>query len=205
MVNIRNASMDQATREPRPGFIRALGGPQFLAAQFFTILATVIGVYLAGYVGFQRTLEYDRFQKAQQQSDLFQSMAEELKQNVARLRKFDERLPGDTGYGLGSAEWPRMRLFIWQAAGRSSSLFDTPPQILADMQAFYEDISEMLVETEARESFRSLTTSNTNFRRQYKEKLAAKLNHAEKVVLPALANAQAEAADIVKKYSAAMR
>jgi hypothetical protein len=108
-------------------FLKAIGGPQFLAAQFFTILATILGVYLAGYVGFQRTLEYDRFVKAQQRSDLLLAMHEELKQNVARLRKFNERLPADVGNGVHDADWPHLRLFVWQAAGRSVSALDIPP------------------------------------------------------------------------------
>src|ERR1700676_1275204 len=71
MTNVQTDGQKEVVREPKfEGILKAIGGPQFLAAQFFTILATILGVYLAGYVGFQRTLEYDRFVKAQQQSDL---------------------------------------------------------------------------------------------------------------------------------------
>ena len=68
MVDIKQASLDEASRGPvQSGFLGSLGGPQFIIGQIFTIIATVLGVYLAGYVGFQRTLEYDRLNEAQRE------------------------------------------------------------------------------------------------------------------------------------------
>jgi hypothetical protein len=198
MAKIDRAGLDEIVREPRVSFFRRIGGPQFFVAQIFTMLATVFGVYLAAYVGFQRTLEYDRFTKAQQRSDLITATREELKQNIARMRKLDERLPADVGSGV--SEWPRLRLFVWQAVGRSSSAFDVPPQILTDLQALYEDLGDMLTDAEARQSFRSLTTSNAYFRGQYKERLAAELSIAETSIIPALERTAAEAEKLVVRY-----
>src|SRR5258708_811498 len=90
MARIEADTLEEVIREPKSaGFLEAIGGSRFLAAQFFTVLGTIFGVFLAGYVGFQRNLEYDRFVKAQQRSDLVMAMHEELKQNVDRLRKFN--------------------------------------------------------------------------------------------------------------------
>ena len=197
-------SLEEIVRESRrEGFLTKIGGPQFLAAQVFTILATILGVYLAGYVGFQRTLEYDRYTKAQQRSDLVIGIREELKQNIALLRKFNERLPAEAGTGLTGNEWPRLRLFVWQAAGRSSGAFDLPPQLLTDLQAFYEDIGDMLSDTEARQSFRGLTSSNIYFRTQYKQQLTAKLAYAEQTIVPLLEKTAAESEQLVSKYAPA--
>jgi hypothetical protein len=202
MAKIDMASMEEAVREPRPAsLLSRIGGSQFLAAQIFTILATILGVYLAGYVGFQRTLEYDRFVKAQQRSDLLTATREELEQNIARLRKFNERLPAEVGTGLTNTDWPRLRLFVWQAVGRSSSAFDVPPQILTDMQGVYEDVGDMLNDPEARQAFRSLTTSNTYFRTQFKERLNAQLKFAETSIIPALEKTAAVAERLVSKYA----
>ncbi len=89
MVDIRQASLDEATSAPtRYGFFGVLGGPQFIIGQIFTIIATVLGVYLAGYVGFQRTLEYDRLNDAQRRTNLMQALHAELSDNTARLREF---------------------------------------------------------------------------------------------------------------------
>jgi hypothetical protein len=202
MVKIETASLDQVAQEPKgEGLLSAVGGLQFLTAQFFTIVATILGVYLAGYVGFQRTLEYDRFVKAQQRSDVVAAVQGELKQNMLRLQKFNERLPADVGTGLAASEWPRLRLFVWQATGRSSSAFDMPPQIINDVQAVYEDVGEMLNDAEARQSFKSLTTSNGYFRSQFKERLNTQLRFVEMSILPSLDKAVAASEQLVIKYS----
>jgi hypothetical protein len=176
---------------------------QFLTGQFFTIVGSVVGVYLAGYVSFRRTLEHDRLVKAQQKSDLLTAVREELKQNAVRLRKFNERLPADVGTGVIGSEWPRLRLFVWQAAGRSSSALDIPPQILADMQAFYGDLELMLSDAEAHQNFRSLTQSNVFDRTRFKEHLTAQLKFAEASIVTALDSAIAVSARLIKKYPTA--
>jgi hypothetical protein len=200
MARIETAPLEEIVRLPKErGLFSAIGGPQFLAAQVFTILATILGVYLAGYVSFQRTLEYDRFQKAQQRSDLLTATQAELKQNIARLQKFNERLPADVGTAV--YEWPHLRLFVWQAAGRSSSAFDVPPEILTDLQSLYEDLGEMLTSNDARENFRHLTTSNVFERTKYKERLGAQLKFAETSILPALDKAIGSSEQLLKKYA----
>jgi hypothetical protein len=198
MAKLETAALEEARRPPKAIF----RGIEFLAAQFFTILATVVGVYLAGYVGFQRNLEYDRYTKAQQKSDLLTATHEELKQNVARLRKFNERLPADVGTSVTNAEWPRLRLFVWQAAGHSSSAFDIPPQVLTDLQALYGDLDETLNDRGAHEDFAHLNQSNVYDRTQFKEHLNARLTYAEKSILPALESTIAESNQLTKKYSA---
>jgi hypothetical protein len=197
MARVDTASFEEATRQSRPRF----RGLQFLAGQILTIVGSVVGIYLAGYVSFQRTLEYDRFVKAQQKSDLLTAAREELKQNVARLQKFNERLPADVGTGLTASEWPRLRLFVWQAAGHSSSAFDIPPQILTDMQAVYGDLDLILNDTEARQNFRSLTQSNVFDRTKFKERLTAELKLAETSIVPALDNEIVVSERLIKKYS----
>jgi hypothetical protein len=198
MAKVETAPFEEAARSSRGRF----RGLEFLVGQFFTILASIVGVYVAGYVSFQRTLEYDRLTKAQQKSDLLTAAREELKQNVVRLQKFNERLPADVGTGVTNNEWPQLRLFVWQAAGRSSSAFDIPPQVLIDMQAFYGDIELMLNDGEAHQNFRSLSQSNGYDRTRFKERFVAQMKLAETSIVPALDNEIGAAERLTKKYSA---
>jgi hypothetical protein len=202
MAKILTESLEEELlRASKPaGFFAAIGGPKFAVAQFFTILGTIFGVYLAGYVGFQRTLEYDRFVKAQQRSDLVMALHEELKQNVDRLRKFNERLPADTGTGVLETDWPHLRLFVWEAAGRSSSALDMP-QIVLDVQSVYDDVNDMLNSADARQMFRRLSQSNTYDRTQFKERLNNRLKFVEDSIFPAMDEAAAASAQLVKKYA----
>jgi hypothetical protein len=201
MAQVIDDSLEQAIREPKSaGFFAAIGGSKLVVAQFFTILGTIFGVYLAGYVGFQRTLEYDRFVKAQQRSDLIAAMHEELKQNVDRLRKFNERLPAEVGTGLSSNEWPHLRMFVWQAAGHSASALEMP-QIMVDVQALYDTVNDMLNDAEARQAFKTLTTSNVYYRTQFKERLSNQLKYVEATIFPAMDQTAAAMAQTLKRYS----
>ncbi len=204
MASIDRASLDQAARGPRRmGFLSSIGGPQFIVAQFFTILATVLGVYLAGYVGFQRTLEYDRFVKAQEQTNLIQSLRAELRHNTARLRAFvplmEKTQEGHAIYG----DWPKLHLFIWRASAENPTVFATPPQTLADMQAFYEEIGQMLSDASIQEMFRRLTTSNVHDRKVLTERFDAKVKFAETTLLPALQATAARSETLVQQYTGA--
>jgi hypothetical protein len=179
----------------------ALGDSRFLAGQILTILGSVLGVYLASYVSFQRTLKYNRFVRAQKRAALLAAAGEELKQNLASLHKFNERLPAESGSGVTDAEWPRLRLFVWNAAGHSSSAFDLPPGLLAGVQALYEDLTDLLNDRSAHQNFRSLTTSNIYDRTVFKERLAGLLTLAENSILPALNAAAAKSDRLVAKYA----
>jgi hypothetical protein len=176
-------------------------GGKFLISQLFTILASAFGIYFASYVSFQRSLKHSKLVKAQQTSALLTATRQELTGNIGRMRKFEERLPGESGYGLSNEEWPALRLFVWHAAGRSSAAFDLPPEILNGIQGFYEDLGVMLQDGAARENFRRLTTSNTWERTQYKERLNALLSGVETELLPALDKTVAEAQGTVGKLS----
>ena len=183
------------------GLLSEIGSIKFLAGQIFTILASIVGVYFASYVAFQRSLKHSKLVKAQQTSALLVAARDELQQNIARMRKLDERLPAESGLGLSDPDWPRLRLFVWQAVGRSSHAFDLPPAILNGLQELYEDLGGMLESVSARQDFRHLTTSNIWSRTQYKETLNALLASAETAIIPVIDKTVAEAAQTVAKYS----
>jgi hypothetical protein len=201
MASIDRATLDEATRGPnKTGFLSSIGGPQFITAQLFTILATILGVYLAGYVGFQRTLEYDRFVKAQEQANLLGSMHAELTDNAERLRAFVPILQGSMeGNGVFQG-WPALHLFIWKASAENPAVFATPPQTLAGIQSFYENIGAMLADAPAQEEFRHLTSSNQYSRTKFIEGFEAQVKIAESTLLPALDTARTNAGALASKY-----
>ncbi len=199
-MGIEKATFEEATRPPQNGFLARIGGPQFLVAQLFTIAATILGVYLAGYVGFQRTLEYDRYQKAQQQSSLLEAMQAELKDNTSRIREFvDKRM--DPSGAKRTYGWPGLRLFVWRAAGQTQSAFDLPPKLLAGMQSFYDEAGELLTSPKVREVYGNSSGSYVYDRTTYKEQLITQLEIAETKLLPDIAKAVAEASRQVNKYA----
>jgi hypothetical protein len=200
-AKIETDTLEELLRRPQyTEFLEAIGGWRFLAGQFVTILGTIFGVYLAAYVGFQRNLEYDRFVQAQQRSDLLMALREELKQNMDRLRKFNERLPANVGTGVLNTEWPHLRLFVWQAAGRSTSALDMP-QIMIEVQSVYDDVNDMLNDADAHQMFRSLTSSNVYDRTRFKERLNDQLKLIEDSIFPAIDAATTASGQRLKQYS----
>jgi hypothetical protein len=201
MVDIDRASLNQATRTQPRGFLASLGGPQFLAAQFFTIFATVLGVYLAGYVGFQRTLEYDALVKTRQQANLLTSLHTELQDNTRRLREFVPLMEKtQEGHGVYQT-WPRLYQFIWRASAENPVLFDVPPSVLSGMQSFYENAGDLLSNETAHQEFRSLTSSNAYSRTVFTEEFDKLVKTAETELLPSLQQAADAANGLVREYT----
>jgi hypothetical protein len=201
MVDIDRASLNQATRTQPRGFLAALGGPQFVAAQFFTIFATVLGVYLAGYVGFQRTLEYDALVKTRQQANLLTSLHTELQDNTRRLREFIPLMEKtQEGHGVYQT-WPRLYQFIWRASAENPVLFDVPPSVLSGMQSFYENAGDLLSNETAHQEFRSLTSSNAYSRTVFTEEFDKLVKTAETELLPSLQQAADAANGLVREYT----
>jgi hypothetical protein len=198
-MSLNNAALEEAQRTPEKfGLLESIGGPQFIAAQIFTIAATVIGVYLAGYVGFQRTLEYDRYVKAQQRSDLLDAVHAELRDNAKRVQDFANRIDPSGAEQVG--EWPRLRLYVWNAAGQTTSAFDIPPEALSGMQALYDEVGETLTNPRAREWFRTSNTFFASDKIRMKETLLRNVKAAETVLLPELRRAASVSAELITKY-----
>lgn len=195
------AAINQASRPRKSGIAAAIGGPQFFIAQLFTIIATILGVYLAGYVGFNRTLEYDRFVKAEQQANLLQALHAELEDNTNRLKEFVPLLEKTMeGHGV-YADWPDLQLFIWNASAQSPVLFSIPSQTPTSLQTFYGTMQKMLANPAAREMFQRLTTSNEFDRRNYIDSFKQQIEFAETTMLPSIASAAAAEQTIVQRYS----
>lgn len=181
------------------GFLATLG-PQFLVAQFFTILATILGVYLAGYVNFKRTLERDALVRARQHANLLTALLTELEDNTRRLREFVPMME-KTQEGIEIFDnWPRLHLFFWRALAKNPILFDMAPKILADMQIFYETIGRTMGDSKVQEYFGMLTSTNAYYRKQITEQFDAQVKFAETSLLPGLKRAAASANELVAKY-----
>ncbi len=188
----------------RPRGAREKGGRggQFWAAQILTIVSTVLGVYLAGYVGFQRTLEYDAFLKARQQVNMLRGLETELAANAALLRPLAERMQAANteGQPINRTDWPSMRYYLWNAAGQTDALFSAPSSLIADMQDFYVEAEVLLDNDTLRDQFRRLSGTNAYERNQAKQRLDRLMRLYEAELSPAIAAALAEPEAMVERY-----
>lgn len=190
--------MDQQNSGRRGG----IGGREFVLGQLLAIASTIIGVYLAGYVGFQRTLEYDAFRNARERLNVLQALHEELDQNLdildAHLVRMKATHEGKPLYG----DWPRQRLYLWHAAAESPALFEAPAETLAHMQAFYAETGELLADETLHKAYSGISSSNAYERKQTDERLEGLMRTARADLLPALEQAMAAPRKRVDEYSA---
>lgn len=168
------------------------GGWTFFIGQILTIASTVIGVYLAGYVGFERTLEYDRLTRAQEKLSLIEALAAEVEDNVAQLTALSERMDPTGANAIYDDAWPVLRTYVWEAAAKSPALFDLPVSALTGVQAFYDQTGRMLAEPALREMFASSSGARAYERNLRKERFVADLERLKTEALPTL-RAAAEA------------
>ncbi|MEL6317850.1 MAG: hypothetical protein AAFR16_09470 [Pseudomonadota bacterium] len=187
----------------REGGRRGLGlGFTFMTGQVFTIASTIIGVYLAGYVGFQRTLEYDGYRNAREVVQVLGALEAELEDNLSRLdahlARMRDTFEGKPLYG----DWPELRLYLWDAAQQNPSVFAAPAGALTALQGFYDESARALADENSRERFRRITSSNAYERNLAVEAMTARIARAREQILPSLAQAMAAPRAIVDAYDA---
>lgn len=185
--------MDQANRG---GFSTRT----FIIGQVLTIASTVIGVYLAGYVGFERTLEYDRFKRAQAQVQVMSAFEAELVDNLDRLDAFVEAMDPSGASRLYANDWPSLRLYAWRAGAESPALFDLPGPVLTEMQAFYDETARILADPRMRELYQTSSGSDAFARNQYKMQLQERLARAREAALTPLRAAQDAPQAVLQAY-----
>ncbi|MCI4660776.1 MAG: hypothetical protein MRY63_02995 [Neomegalonema sp.] len=184
---------------PEKRNLRALSAPQFVVAQLLTIASTILGVYLAGYVGFARTLDYDRFVRARDQVAVLSALRAELSDNTERMSVFAERLDPSGAHAF-YGQWPELRLYLWEAAQNNSHVFSAPPQSLSGVQAVYAEISTILADERAHKLYRSSNGSDTYDRTQIKEPFVAALERARSELIPQLDAAIGAAREVMVAY-----
>ncbi len=187
----------------RPGFFSRIGGVPFLIAQLLTVASTIVGVYLAGFVGFQRTLEYDRLQKARAELQLLRGLHAEGTDNASRLRAFIDDRMVTSGAQPIYGDWPRLRLYLWRAAGQNPALFEAPSAALSGMQGAYADIEAILSDEGNWKTYRNSSGGQAYDRKVIKDALDAAVTELETAVLPQLAAAKQRPSAVVRAYEEA--
>lgn len=108
----------------------------FWIAQGFMLLATVIGVYLAGQQGLAQALAFDQIQSEKNNYYLRQSLRDELAENVALIVAYTEALKS-TGPSSSRRLDMQLDTFVWESMKFSPTTMETPSQLLGESRRFY--------------------------------------------------------------------
>lgn len=113
----------------------------FWIGQFFMLLATVLGVYLAGQQGLQQAVEFEQIQSDKNNYYLRQSLHDELNDNLQLIREYTEKL---SGVSVNSARRQDLILdkFVWDTMRYSSATLETPSELLGESRKFYRDVND---------------------------------------------------------------
>ena len=162
----------------------------FWLAQLFTILATIVGVYLAAQAGLRQAIEFDDLQTRQNNYYLRSALYDEVKDNEARLRQYNENtlsknLPTTT-LKLNN---PKIEKYIWETMKFSESTLSTPSFYLTETRRFYSNIEDIITKVES-----------ANLGAKFASKqLTTQLDHLKNQVLPKMKQDIEQLADYLKQ------
>lgn len=115
---------------------------RFWTGQACAIAATVVAVYLAAYVGYDRALEYDQLVKDQSTHYLLSSMQAEVLDNLAAIDDIATRIETvSLPEQLGEEE---LEGYVWGLMAEQSETSRIPSAILTGTRRLYRDIRGFL-------------------------------------------------------------
>ncbi|MEO0974308.1 MAG: hypothetical protein AAFX85_14550 [Pseudomonadota bacterium] len=119
--------------------IRSLG---FWISNLLTIVATVLGVYLAASEGFNQAMQFRQIEENEHTYDLLTALHGELTLNRTRVgdvvSKGLEKLPQSW------EEPPQRQRFIWRTMQTVPETFRVPPPALNGVALYYSELDEYL-------------------------------------------------------------
>ncbi|MDP4537649.1 hypothetical protein Q3O60_15795 [Alkalimonas collagenimarina] len=112
----------------------------FWISQIFMIIATVLGVYLAGQQGLAQAVNFEQIQSDKNNYYLRKSLQFELEDNVKLVQAYIDAL-GDT-CSRPAAQCFQLELeqFIWESMKFSTATLETPPELLHEARSFYRKV-----------------------------------------------------------------
>lgn len=123
--------------------MNSLKSATYWVGHFFTITATIIGVYYASIVGLETGVKLETLQADRGTYYVSSSLYKELESNIGRLddfilsfdqRKFSQKL----------ANRVRFNDFVYQSSKFSDSTFEIEPTLLTDISDYYFTIQSLI-------------------------------------------------------------
>lgn len=132
-------------------------GAQFWLAQLLMLTATVLGVYLAGIIGFEKGMQFDELRTQKIVYHMLTSIEGELDDNLNTM----QTLTGE----LNTLPFPVMQrlseergldTFIWESMKESSETFRIPSDIITGIRRYYSNMESIMKRLEKSELGRNV-------------------------------------------------
>lgn len=122
---------------------------EFWLGQAVVVISTVVGVYLAATVGFQKAVELTLFTSDRSTYYLGQSYKAELDSNAEQLLGFMDR-HADAPF-MPENERLSLNLYVFNTMKEADSTFELPPAVLNGVSEFYQEAGSLIGELNARQ------------------------------------------------------
>ncbi|TCI01492.1 hypothetical protein EZV61_17375 [Corallincola luteus] len=141
---------DKPGKKPLPKLDnKDLSKSGFWLSHLLTILATVIGVYLAAQAGLSQALIFDTLQTKQNNYYLRSSLYAELADNTALLNAYNhDVLKKGVSVDTIKLRNPRLSTYVWESMKFSPTTLETPTYFLTQTRRFYADVNEIIHKVE---------------------------------------------------------
>lgn len=118
---------------------------EFWAGQIFTLVATIIGVYLAANSGFNKAIEFDSLQRQRDAYFVQRALYNEFKTNLDSVQvwtqAFNDNAQNNRLY-LDKDKY-QFSFFLWETMQEGSSIFAVPYDRVEVIASFYERASHL--------------------------------------------------------------
>ncbi|WP_419811515.1 hypothetical protein [Bacterioplanoides sp.] len=117
----------------------------FWMGHILMIIATIAGVYLAAQAGLQQAILFDDVTSRQNNYFLRQSLYEELQDNVATLRKYNESfIAANVPVNVLKDHPPVISRYVWETMKYSETTLETPSYFLGEARRFYAQVDDIV-------------------------------------------------------------
>lgn len=152
----------------------------FWISQVFMLIATVLGVYLAGQQGLKQAVMFEQIQSDKNNYHLRKSLQHELADNLDLIREYiaTDRINLE------------LDIFVWETMKYSPATLETPSVLLSESRQFYRQVDEIYERIQSR-----------FYHPEYGRKLLGEVvEHMDNTVLPLFeADTQALKDTLIKK------
>ncbi|WP_024592001.1 MULTISPECIES: hypothetical protein [unclassified Pseudoalteromonas] len=150
----------------------------FWLNQFFMVISTVFGVYLAAQSGLEQALKFDSFSKMEDNYYLRTSLYDEVNDNANSMEEYANLLAKSPSIKEIEYFKPTLEKYIWQTMQYSPTTLETPSELLTQIRRFYSR-AKFLIDAVANKRISA---------RQAAEELKEITNLIKTQTLPALKN-----------------
>jgi len=114
-------------------------GWRFWLGQILMIVSTVLGVYLAAVVGFEKAVQFDALTSKRDVYYMLQALQDEMQDNMATMDILVSKV--DKLHVPTLVEYYKPQTYIWETMKRSPNTFSIPSSIITGVRRYHADVA----------------------------------------------------------------